>query len=413
MLNRSPHTSPLADKSLLERKVIEKILKNDSYRDRINSEIDRAVELIDSGHSGKSLMDQISGGKNEKVSVIELARSRISARGRFKSWDRLWLDSFSSRYATPEAISIHRAERIVERNVVDIGSGAGIQAIYLQSHGGNKVIGIEIDHIRHLLSRINAMEMGVKGIRFLSGDFYNMNIDSIVTTGSVVYSDPLRSESVPPKHLHDLVPNPEIVFQNLSAITENFCFDLPPHLPANAVTIRGEMEYISVDGLLSRLTLYTGKLQESETSAFILPRGRHYSGRPMKFECSDSEPNDYIFLADQAVVASGLLHKVIADGMSSIYCDSRRTILTSSSLVRDFPGEIYRIIRKTEMKDLRRNLSDLGAGRVIPRYSIKPEEYYEFREAAEQGLNGNMTAYLFNLKGGFYLAEKIFPDMVI
>ena len=99
----------MADKPLLDRKVLERIIKNESYRDKINSEIDRAMDLIDAGHSGRSLIDQVSGGKNERESIIELARSRISARGRFRSWNRLWMDSFSSRYATPESVSFHRA----------------------------------------------------------------------------------------------------------------------------------------------------------------------------------------------------------------------------------------------------------------------------------------------------------------
>ena len=397
----------MADKTLLDRNLLERVLKNESYRDKINSEIDKAVELIDNGHSGSSLLEQISGGRNEKESIAELARSRISARGRFSSWNRLWMDSFSSRYATPESVSIHRAERISGRKVVDIGSGAGIQAIFLQSHGGNRVTGIEVDYNRHLLSRINAIEMGVKGIKFLQGDFYKMNIDSVIEAETVVYSDPLRSETSGPKNLMDLRPNPEIVYQTISPITENFCFDLPPHLPANSISIKGEREYTSVDGLLSRLTLYTGDLQESDSSAFLLPAGRNYSGHPSRLECHDATPENYIYMADQAMVISGLLYQAVPSDMQTVHCDARRTILTSPSLYLDFPGEIYSTIRKTEMETLTKDLNELGAGKVIPRYSIKPEHYYAFRSAAEKGLNGNKTLYLFNIGGRFYIAEKM------
>ena len=399
----------MVNKPLLDRKILERIIKDESYRDKINSEIDRAMDLIDAGHSGRSLIDQVSGGKNEKESIIELARSRISARGRFRSWNRLWMDSFSSRYATPESVSIHRAERISERKVVDLGSGAGIQAIFLQSHGGNEVTGIEVDYNRYLLSRINAIEMGVKGIKFLHGDFYTMNIDSLIKLGTVVYSDPLRSETAGPKSLQDLRPNPEIVYQKISPLTGNFCFDLPPHLPVDSISIKGELEYTSVDGLLSRLTLYTGDLQESSASAFLLPSGRKYSGNPSRLECHNDAPDNYLYMADQAMILSGLLYQVIQSDMYTVHCDARRTILSSHSFFEGFPGEIYHIIRETEMGDLTKNLSELGAGKVIPRYSIKPEGYYAFRNAIEKGLNGSMTLYLFNINDRFYLAEKMFP----
>ena len=398
----------MREKTGFERRILNRLVEDTSYRDKMNMHIDSCIDLIDSGHSGKSLEDQVSGGKQEREIILEVSKARINSRGRFSNWDRLWFDRFSSRYATPEAVCIHRSHRITGRHVVDIGSGAGLQSIFLQRDGENSVTGIEIDHTRYMLSRLNALEMGVKGIRFISGDFHSLNVRRIAHEDSVIFSDPLRSGTSGNMNFQNLRPDPSLVVETFSPVSRDYCFDLPPHMPVENIFIQGEREYISTDGQLSRLTLYTGKLALNEVSALILPSGKLYSGTPEDFECRESYPEDYIYVADQAVSNSGLIPQVIkGSGIHCIYRDHRRVILSSSNYKPDFPGEIHKVLTETREDRMREDLARMDAIKAIPRFHIKPDDYYQFRNLIEFGLRGHRNIYIFNLNNSFFLTEKI------
>ena len=67
----------------------------------------------------------------ESKIVFDLAISRIRAESKFSNYEKIWLDSYSSRYSTPEIVASYRSERLKGNQIVDIGSGAGMQSIFM------------------------------------------------------------------------------------------------------------------------------------------------------------------------------------------------------------------------------------------------------------------------------------------
>ncbi|MCL4342082.1 MAG: class I SAM-dependent methyltransferase [Candidatus Thermoplasmatota archaeon] len=396
------------DITSLRISTLEKLIRDRKFRDSFNESVDRAIVFIDSGFSGKKLLESLNAGASISQQIVEIAKARVSSRVRFSGWNRIWLDRFSSKYATPEEISRYRSRRITDSEILDIGSGSGLQAIFLSLSGRNKVTGIERDPVRFYLSILNSIEMEASEVSFKMGDFFRVDLSTFIKKDMVVYSDPLRIPGPGHKEIDSLVPSPVKVMQKFSDITKNFCFDLPPTLSPSEVGISGEKEYISVNHTLKRLTLYTGDLRKSETSAVLLPEGREFRGMPDDQELAISEPSSYIYVADPAIVRAGLIQAILKGGESKvIHSDHRRTILSSSVMESDFPGETYQVIGRCDKDRAKELLINSDAGKVILRYSLNSEEYYGLRENFERGLTGSKTVYIFEVKGLLLLAEKL------
>ena len=396
------------DITSLRTSTLEKLIKDRKFRDSFNDSVDRAIGFIDAGFSGRKLLESLNAGASISQQIVEIAKARVNSRGRFSGWNRLWLDHFSSKYATPEEICRYRSGRITNSEILDVGSGSGLQAIFLSIYGKNSVTGIERDPVRFYLSRLNSIEMESSEISFIMGDFFKTDLSRIIKKDTVVYSDPLRIPGPGHKSIHSLSPSPVKVMRKFSGVTENFCFDLPPTLAPHDIEISGEKEYISVDHTLKRLTLYTGDLRRSETSAVLLPEGREFRGMPYEQELELGEPSSYIYVVDPAIVRAGLI-RLIQNGekYSLIHSDRRRTVLTSRVLYSDFPGEVYQVNGRCDKDSIRELLIDSGAGKVILRYSLNSEEYYGLKHNFEKGLTGSKTVYIFEFNGSLILSEKL------
>ena len=111
--------------------LLSRCLTDKRYRDAIDRRIDGIVDLIDRGYDSKSIMKNAGKhGGSEMTFLIEIARSRVRTRGKFSRSNRLWLDDYTARYSTPEAVARYRAQRISGETILDIGSGGGMQAIF-------------------------------------------------------------------------------------------------------------------------------------------------------------------------------------------------------------------------------------------------------------------------------------------
>lgn len=407
MISSEPIGNKLNTSTNLQRRTLEKLIGDSRYREFFNSSVDQAIELIDSGYSGKKLLDKLQTSPSIAVQISEIAYSRISSRGRFSAWDRIWLDFFSSRYATPENICRYRAGRIKDRDLIDIGSGAGLQALFFSKFGRNKVWGIERDPIRYCLSRLNSFELEETDVKFFLVDFFEMDTSTLNLNDPVVFSDPLRLTNSGRKSMDHLVPSPGTVIQKMSGHSSDFCFDLPPTFNLEDIGIPGEKEYLSVDHILKRLTLYTGALAENNASATLLPHGKSYSGNPRPLPVERSQPSSYIYMADPAVVKAGLLAGLMEEfSISLIYTDARRSLLTSHNLHQEFPGEIYEVKGSGNRRETRGILMSNDAGKVFLRYAVNPDEYYSIRDELQDGLTGSLKFYIFEINGKLYSAIR-------
>jgi len=381
--------------------------KDTAFRDEANSRIDEIIDLMRSGHSTKAIMDQSGSSKSAFALYLEIAKARINIEKKFRNWNRLWMDLYSSSFSTPEIVGDYRAGRIKQKSILDVGSGSGMQAISFAKFAG-RVTGIEINRERYEMSIMNSEVSMVNNIKFLWGDYSQIihNID--VDRDTAVFSDPLRIRPGPDGK-RNLIPPPNIIYDNLKNKTENFIFDLPPLMKPDQITIDGEKEYISFGGKLQRLTLYTGENAQSEASAVILPQGRRFTGKPGNIDFIPAEnTGKFIYLPDVSLIYSGLLSSAVHGDLRILWRDSRRTILTGNEeYSHDFPGESYSVLCRSQFSDLERDIKKCHGKRVFFRFEIETDSYYELKNSIEKNLHGERDIYVFMDQKGLILAEKI------
>ncbi len=370
-------------KSRAMTRFLRSVARDHVFKRNAEDKITRTIDEIDSGKkfSGRDLLDP----------VYIIARARVSIRKKYSRWDELYMDDFSASYSTPEIIGKYRAERM-NCEVLDIGSGAGMQAIMFGLR--KRSSGIEVDESRYLMSKLNADAYG-SDVEFRNIDFYDFS----EKYDGTVFSDPLRYRS---GGSESLVPSPYDLLKRFPQ--SDFAFDLPPKMDTEKINIDGEREYISVNGYLARLTLYTGSLKRSGSSAHIFPADVHMEGTYSDTRFAQGEVKKYIYVPDEAVVYAGLL-----EGFSQMVLvdkDRRRTVLSSDEEIGDFPGTVYSVMDECSHDRLPETVRKINPADVLLRYSVDPNDYYRItQEMKNEG--GKGTLYIFRSGENYYITEMI------
>lgn len=381
--------------------------KDPELLERVNKQIDQMTEMIASGY-GLNKIRKVMKSIYPLDFLYEVAHSRIKVRDKFTRSERLWLDDYSASFSTPEIIGKYRSSRIAGKKIIDIGSGAGLQALMFALN--SDVVGVEISRERVEMARLNALEYGVKNVRFVHADYASVLENLEIDDETVIFSDPLRPKTEFERTLDSLVPSPKVITQLSQRFTSNFVFDLPPQMRWEEITIPGEKEYISLNGRLSRLTLYCGDVKRSESSAVILPEKIVLRGKPEDFQFKPAiEPQEYVYLIDPAVTHSKLLREVSLMGnFSKLSSDKRRaTLCSDDGFIKNFPGEIFRTLKISDTEKLMDDLKSVDAARIFPRFTLEPEKYYTFKKEIEESLTGVKDVYIFESDRKYLLATKL------
>lgn len=387
---------------------MEKALKDNNFRNLANERIAQCMELVRDGLGLNEVQKKMGLGKKEASIIFELAHSRISLKGKFQYWDRLWMDQYLSRYSTPEVVCRYRAERLHGFNVIEAGSGAGIQGIFL-SQTNESTISVEVQPERLRMAKLNALEYRTGKIKFLQGDIYSLTPNFQIDDSTLVFCDPARPPNEPRRTMDTLIPSPLSLMKIYGGKTPNFVFDLPPQMGWDQITIDGEKEYLSIDGSLNRLTLYCGSTKTAETSAVMLPQGTRISGNPMDKPFQEaSRLEEFILIPDVSVVYAKLLW-ILEEryGIRPAWRDSRRVFYTSQSEIGDFPGEQFEILGASRREGLAQAISESGAGKVIIRYPVPETQYYSVKKELESGLSGKEDVYIFRKGDVYYIGRKV------
>ena len=347
-------------------------------------------------------------GKKEAAIIFELGHSRINIRGKFEKWNRLWMDRYLSQYSTPEIVCRYRAERITGFKIIEAGSGAGMQSIFL-SQTNVSTLSFEVLPDRHRMARLNSEEYKTGKLKFLNGDIYSVSSELEIDSDTLIFSDPARPQVEGERSMESLIPSPESLIRIFGDRSQNFVFDLPPQMKWDNIRIEGEKEYLSVNGNLNRLTLYCGKLRKDETSAVMLPSGTRLSGDPREPVFPENpETGGYLLIPDISIVYAKLIWKLEDNlGIRPAWKDGRRFIYTSDTIQDNFPGEQYAILTKCSHAEVHENLVKNNAGRSFPRFSVDEKEYYGIKKGWEEGLSGNTDIYVFRCENTFFLTEKV------
>jgi hypothetical protein len=166
---------------------------------------------------------------------------------------------------------------------------------------------------------------------------------------------------------------------------------------------------------LNRLTLYFGALKQCERSAVVLP-GEACLCSSDAAEIKTGELEQYIYEPEPSVVKAELLNELayaVSEKGDEIFFykgDAKRTLLTSSKHIGSpFFKDSYRVVGKTEMdiRGIKELLMSEKAGKVVLRFDIEPERYWDVRKKLEEGLSGKRTLHVFGFEKEIVVAEKV------
>ena len=381
-------------------KFLEKAYSSRKFYEYVDSEINDIAEMIRNGYGPET----INKTRNPDFKVLlEFARSRIRVSRKFSHSQRLFLDHYSSMYSTPEIVGKYRSERLKGHSIIDAGSGAGMQDIMFSSN--SKITGIEMDRSRYFMSMLNRIPYD-SNADFINADFFRYNDDF---TGKIIFSDPLRPQNSREKYFSQLSPNPLDIIDKAHGIT-GYAIDLPPHIKWENIPLKGEKEYISINGNLNRLTLYSPSLSTAESTAVILPQNIKISGIPAEFNKKAEQEykgTEYLILPDVSVIYARLLNNIIDPEWPLLHSDSRRYIFAGNSYNPSFPGRQYSIIDYSENLEIERILKRIDAGKVFFRLSMDPAETYQYKNKLEKNLSGNKNVYIFKVSRRYIIAEEV------
>ncbi|MCW6169451.1 MAG: class I SAM-dependent methyltransferase [Thermoplasmatales archaeon] len=386
---------------------LDTLLKDQSKKEKANDIIDKYIDALRNGYN-YSYLKQVEKVQSYVFDLLfEIATARIAISKKFRNWNRLWVDKYLASYSTPESIAEYRTKRLDGFEVLDLGSGSGIQDLIFSEHT-IKTIGVEKDPVRYRFCQLNAQEFEGNETKFIQGDALELNPEKIVNERTVIFSDPARPVSEMERSLQTLIPSPIAVYKIFRDYSLNFAFDLPPQIHKERITIDGETEYISIDGNLNRLTLYTGKISNGKSSAVMLPSGRSIRGEPMNFQGIEGELQEYVLLPDISASYAGLMHKIEElYPVTFLASDKRRVLFTSNERIPEFFGEQYLVLGTTndlfDLKIYREN----DVGKVFPRFELDDKEYYEIKNKIEGGLKGTNNLYIFKQKNQYILCLKV------
>lgn len=343
--------------------------------------------------------------------------------------ERLEYTKEDVRFGTPEAVAIYRAERLKCSCLIEVGCSVGFQTFPFAANCKH-VIAVEIDKRKIEVAKKNAAVLGFKNVDFVLGDALDKDtiaqIKEVIAEKKLkvgsVFLDPERAESEKERAIETLKPDINKFIQEYSEFTNNIAIELPPHIEKKKLEKlpEHELEYISLNNNLNRLTAYFGKLKKAEVSLVILPEGRKMikaiSGRKLIGNLREiTDDYKYFYEINPALIAADLLEEALAQnnaqksniGSSNaqktdaaevkIFEHNKKRYLLSDNLLDEELFTRYGIISVAEIEDdaIKNILDKEKAGKVTLHGSIKQDEYFKLKNKFEKGLRGNKTLHLF------------------
>ncbi len=348
--------------------------------------------------------------------------SRAKHPKRVYGEDVLSVSPEQKRFSTPEIVGLYRAEKLACKTIVDLCCGYGFQS-FAFSQFCNHVISVDIDPKKIFIAKKYAEILGLRNITFVCGNVIHTEIISKIALykPDVIFCDPQRLASEEKRNLATVQPDIDKLLMLYSSITKQIAIELPPQL--NFLYFKefcrdAECEYLAVNGVLNRLTLYFGALRCASKSVVLLPNCQRIEATGSQATINQRystagyhyilEPNPAIVLANLYEEAlcydNNLIHEAIAQkNIVQILQGNKIFFLCKEKISNPFfttyeilQRMVYVLGNQEQHKKLISLLIQEGAKDIVLRYSLDPKQYWEERNNLEKALvNGHKTIHLF------------------
>lgn len=337
----------------------------------------------------------------KELESIKKARAKNERLGKVQKG--LYMTEEDLRFATNNEVAKYRAKRLACDTLVEIGCSIGAQTIEFAKIC-KKVIAIDVDERKIRYAKANMELFKLKNVELICGDGLELDMKK----ADVIFCDPERPPGEEKRVLSTFKPDIHKLVKKYSAITKNFCIEIPPQ--TQEIDLDCEKEYVSVNGELNRLNLYMGTLKKSETSAVALPDSARLEGTPKASGLKHKDSGAYLYELDEAVIKAQLVDEI--DGKTACLFSGDSRFITSDELIESpFFRNSFKVVAKASSQaEAVQELSKHKFGKVVLRQKVTPKEYWAERKKYENKLTGKKTAHLIVAGNQYLICEKISPD---
>lgn len=318
----------------------------------------------------------------------------------YKKFDKkLAGDEEGFQSATPQVVAEYRAKRLKCGAVLDCCCGLGSDTIALAKEC-ETVVSVEIDTERINSAKKNAEQAGRKNIVFINSDIFGLDIKGLKNKYSLecAFADPQRrkADGTRVTNLSETQPNTIVLINCLKQDIPNLCIEAPV---SAEIPFDCEKEFIGWEGRKGKretsLTLYFGDLKKCEVSAVALPSGERIEKgtAPSSYDYTSPRPRKYLYELRNCVVRAGLQDELAKKLGCAIYKD----FLTFNFplLTSNFFENRFEVLADCKAGELVPALKKLGAGKIVLRGRLAPDEQIRMKKTLESQLSGEKKLHAF------------------
>ena len=293
------------------------------------------------------------------LTQVELRRRAEPKFGELAA--RMYFTPEGLEQATRTPVSAHRAARLTAaatESVIDLGCGIGGDLLAF-SRAGITCAGVDVDPVRVAVAQANLDALG------LAGAVMVRDATTVDTTPfAVAFADPARRSARGRAFDVEGWTPPWPFVEEL--LRRDSCVKAAPGLPHDLVPHGVEAEWVSDQGEVKEVALWSGRLATTRRRATVIGHGG------LATITDEDDPGAavrdigaFLYEPDGAVIRAGLVTAVAA-GVDGGLVDDHIAYVTSDSSYRTPFGRGYRILARLPYREkaLRAALRERDVGRL-------------------------------------------------
>lgn len=331
----------------------------------------------------------LKGSPFKDVSIQEIA-TQIEGRKRiekklptwFKTDGLIYPPKLNLEQSSSEITANYKTTLIGDGDLIDLTGGFGIDAYYFAKKAA-KVLHCELNEELSAIVQNNFKHLGISNVEFKIGD--GLKVLQQIKKVNTVYIDPSRRADLGKVFLlKDCEPN-VVLYQDLYITkADKVIIKAAPMLDISAALQElkqvSEIHIVSVNNECKELLFVIEKHKKTEPDVFCALLNKDEK-RVYAFKYSEEKSlkiiphpiRNYLYEPDAAILKAGFFKSLVKSfEVSKLHQHTH--LYTSENMVSNFPGKIFKIVKKTAFLNFKIDKSLSKANVVTRNFHLKPDE---------------------------------------
>ena len=331
----------------------------------------------------------LKGSPFKEVSIQEIA-TQIEGRKKiekklptwFKTDGLIYPPKLNLEQSSSEITANYKTTLIGDGALIDLTGGFGIDAYYFAKKAA-KVLHCELNEELSAIVQNNFKHLGISNVEFKIGD--GLKVLQQIKKVNTVYIDPSRRADLGKVFLlKDCEPN-VLLYQDLYIKkADKVIIKAAPMLDISAalqeLKLISEIHIVSVNNECKELLFVIEKHTKTEPDVFCALLNKDEK-RVYTFKYSEEKSlkvipqsiKDYLYEPDAAILKAGFFKSLVQNfKVSKLHQHTH--LYTSENMLPNFPGKIFKIIKKTAFLNFKTDKYLSKANVVTRNFHLKPDE---------------------------------------